>query len=63
MFACSSNDKTEPLQDWHASALNPSCLGTVVSHDMRPTKENELRDQTRLPESQRKVKNDPIQRT
>jgi len=49
MFACSTNDKSEPLVDWHASALNRSCLGTA-RNGMRPTKENEKRDKTRLPD-------------
>jgi hypothetical protein len=30
MYACSTNDKSEPLIDWHASALNRSCLGTAI---------------------------------
>ena len=50
MFACSTNDKSEPLEDWHASALNPSCLGTTVDDSTRPTKENELRVKTWLPD-------------
>lgn len=43
MFACSTNDKSEPLKDWHASALNPSCLGTVANPRHEAHKENELR--------------------
>ena len=57
MCSCPANDKLGPIKDWHNSALNPGCLGTLgVIPEMRPMKENERRHlKTSFPRTQQRA--------